>query len=125
MIEYFNPYNIDDRIVKKAVRILSEGGIIAYPTDTSWGIGCSVIRNPESKSSKAQGRILNIIFDYDLFYDISGERCGASQQFEFKFIKQYIPGPYVFVLPALIKIEKKIRDETKRSGYTKFRIRSS
>ena len=42
MIEYINIKNIDDRIINKATKSLEQGGLIAYPTDTSWGIGCSV-----------------------------------------------------------------------------------
>ena len=41
MIEYFTDSNIDDRIVRKAAKILADGGIVAYPTDSSWSIGCS------------------------------------------------------------------------------------
>ena len=41
MIEYFTDSNIDDRIVDKAAKILINGGLVAYPTDSSWSIGCS------------------------------------------------------------------------------------
>ena len=40
MIEYFTDSNIDDRIMTKAAKILTDGGIVAYPTDSSWSIGC-------------------------------------------------------------------------------------
>ena len=42
MIDYIIPNNIDDRVLLKAKRILEDGGLVAYPTDTNWGIGASV-----------------------------------------------------------------------------------
>ncbi len=46
VIEYIIPFNIDDRVVSRAVRLLNDGGLIALPTDTSWSIVCS-LKSPE------------------------------------------------------------------------------
>jgi tRNA threonylcarbamoyl adenosine modification protein (Sua5/YciO/YrdC/YwlC family) len=109
MIEYFSQYNIDDRISKRVVSILENGGIIAYPTDTSWGVGCSIrSEGGIEKLRKLKGGFKNhiptlICSDISQVSDVAVLSNG-----NFKFIKHYIPGPYVFVLPTQYKIEKKI-----------------
>jgi tRNA threonylcarbamoyl adenosine modification protein (Sua5/YciO/YrdC/YwlC family) len=117
MIEYFSQYNIDDRIKDRSVSILKNGGIIAYPTDTSWGIGCS-IRSEEGidKLRKLKGGFKNHIPTL-ICSDISQvSEVALLNNSNFKFIKHYIPGPYVFVLPTLYKIEKKIGMKRKEVG---------
>lgn len=109
MIEYINKYNIDDRILKKVSNLLYEGGIIAYPTDSSWAISCS------STSIEGINRLKKLKND---FYSSPFTLiCSKISQIEevaifnntgFKIIKKYTPGPYVFVLPAKKKIEKLI-----------------
>lgn len=108
MIEYVQPHDPDDRIIKKAVEILEEGGIIAYPTDSSWAIGCS------SESSKGFERLSRLREDKKTKFSLI---CSNISQMSsvakvenqsFRLIKQYTPGPYVFVLKAVKKVEKKI-----------------
>ncbi|MDR2053352.1 MAG: Sua5/YciO/YrdC/YwlC family protein, partial [Treponema sp.] len=42
MIEYVVPGNIDDRILMKSARCLAGGGLLAFPSDTSWSLACSL-----------------------------------------------------------------------------------
>jgi len=109
MIEYININNIDDRILKKASNILSTGGIVAYPTDTSWGIGCSVqsVTGIE-KLKKIKGEFRQ--YTLTMFCsDISQiEEVAEFNNTGFKIIKKYTPGPFVFIMPAKNKIEKKV-----------------
>ncbi len=109
MIEYFSQYNIDDRITNRAISILREGGLIAYPTDTSWGIGCSIKSEAGiEKLRKIKGGFKNHIPTL-ICADISQvSEVAVLNNSNFKFIKHYVPGPYVFVLPTIYKIEKKI-----------------
>ena len=107
MIEYIVPSNIDDRILKRAARMLEDGALIALPTDTSWSIVCSL----KSKAGIKKLRRL------------SGEReerhftllCSSISQFvevcsvdntRFRIINRLSPGPYVFILKALPGTEK-------------------
>lgn len=108
MIEYVQPHDPDDRIIKKAVEILEEGGIIAYPTDSSWAIGCS------SESSKGFERLSRLREDRKTKFSLI---CSSISQMSsvahvdnhsFRLIKQSAPGPYVFVLRSVTKVEKKI-----------------
>ena len=109
MIEYVIESNIDDRILLRAKDILDEGGLVAYPTDTSWGIGCS------SHSKKGVEKLRKLKGDFQN-YTLTLICSNISQISEvaelnnnnFKIIKKYTPGPYVFILPALYNIEKKV-----------------
>jgi tRNA threonylcarbamoyl adenosine modification protein (Sua5/YciO/YrdC/YwlC family) len=109
MIEYINKDNIDDRIVNNAIEILEEGGLVAYPTDTSWGIGCSVISSKGIlKLRKLKGDFYN--FTLTLICSNISQIADVAElnNSNFKIIKKYTPGPYVFILPAKNKIEKKV-----------------
>lgn len=106
MIEYVQPHDPDDRIINKAVEILEEGGIIAYPTDSSWAIGCS------SDSPKGFERLSRMREDKKMKFSLI---CSSISQMStvahvdnnsFKIIKQSTPGPYVFVLQSVRKVEK-------------------
>lgn len=108
MIEYVQPHDPDDRIIKKAAEILADGGIVAYPTDSSWGIGCS------SESKKGLERLSRMREDKKMKFSLI---CSTISQMSsvanvdnhsFRVIKQHTPGPYVFVLQSLRKVEKKI-----------------
>ena len=109
MIEYVIESNIDDRVLLRAKDALDGGGLIAYPTDTSWGIGCS------SHSKKGIEKLRKLKGDFQN-YTLTLICSNISQISEvaelnnnnFKIIKKYTPGPFVFILPALYNIEKKI-----------------
>lgn len=108
MIEYVQPHDPDDRIIAKAVAILEGGGLVAYPTDSSWGIGCS------SESDKGLERLSRFKEDKKTTFSLI---CSQIRQMStmarvdnqsFRLIKQYTPGPYVFVMRTVLKVEKKI-----------------
>jgi len=108
VIEYVQYHNPDDRIIKKAAQILSEGGLVAYPTDSSWAVGCS------SESSKGIERLSRMKESKKTPFSLI---CSSISQISqvahldnqnFRLIKHYTPGPYVFVLETVQKIEKKI-----------------
>ena len=117
MIEYIVPYNIDDRILNRAAKMLEGGAAIALPTDTSWSIVCSI------KSPEAIKKLRNL----------SGERderhftllCSNISQFvdvvsmdntRFRVINRLSPGPYVFILKTLSGTEKFLDIRRKELG---------
>jgi tRNA threonylcarbamoyl adenosine modification protein (Sua5/YciO/YrdC/YwlC family) len=109
MIEYVFPNNVDDRVIERAKNILLEGGLVAYPTDTNWSIGCY------SNSKEGIAKLTKLKGD-PKYYTLTLVCSNISQISEvadlsntnFRYIKKYVPGPYVFILPALDLIEKKI-----------------
>lgn len=98
------PDNPDTRVVDLAVRILSNNGIICYPTDTIYGLGIDL------KSKKAMQKVaqikkkpkLPLSFICSDFKMIS--RYAQVDNFSFRIMKRCLPGPFTFVLPATQKI---------------------
>lgn len=108
MIEYTYPNNPDDRIIQRAVQILEQGGVVAYPTDSSWALGCS------SESSKGLDRLSSLREDKRTKFSLICSSISEMSQYAimdtptFRFVKSLTPGPFVFILQTIHKIEKKI-----------------
>jgi tRNA threonylcarbamoyl adenosine modification protein (Sua5/YciO/YrdC/YwlC family) len=108
-LEYIIPENIDDRILARTADILRSGGLVAYPTDTTWSIGCS----SESKDGLERLSALHgkgEKFPFTLICSSIRQMSSVSRldDVRFRFIKRYVPGPYVFVLPPALRIERLI-----------------
>jgi tRNA threonylcarbamoyl adenosine modification protein (Sua5/YciO/YrdC/YwlC family) len=109
------PENPNPKDIRKVVNVLQDGGLAIYPTDTKYAIGCDAlnVRAVEQickmKGVNPQKSNLSIIC-YDLS-DISGHAKVSNAVF--KLIRDYLPGPYTFILPAgnnLPKIYKKRKE---------------
>ncbi len=108
MIEYVIEESIDKRSLKKAVDILNSGGLVAYPTDSSWSLGCSAFSSSGlDKLKKLKGKepfvptlLCSEISQISEFVQL--------QNGPFKIIKKLIPGPYVFILEPHHFLEKKM-----------------
>ncbi len=107
MIEYVVSGNTDDRILRRAADLLRKGGLAAFPTDTSWSVGCS-IASPEGITKLK--RLVGKGVDAPLTVI-----CSALQQVSelceldtvsFRTIKKLVPGPYVFILPSTNRAAK-------------------
>lgn len=101
MILEINPCNPQPRHIARVVEILRNGGVIAYPTDTTYGIGCSILNR------KALERIYQIKRrerDKPLSFicaDLSEISMYARvSNVAFKEMKRVLPGPYTFILEA-------------------------
>lgn len=109
MIEYINKTNIDDRVLIKAKNVLEQGGLVAYPTDTSWSIGCSSqSKQGIAKLSTLKGSFQNFTLTLICSNISQISNVTILNNSNFKLIKKYTPGPFVFILPAQSKIEKKV-----------------
>jgi tRNA threonylcarbamoyl adenosine modification protein (Sua5/YciO/YrdC/YwlC family) len=107
MIEYVVPENIDDRLLSRTKDLLDGGGLLAFPTDTSWSLACSMksregIKKLKSFSGERDERHFTLLCS-----DISqfGEFCSMDNT-RFRLIKRLSPGPYTFVLKTLLGTEK-------------------
>jgi tRNA threonylcarbamoyl adenosine modification protein (Sua5/YciO/YrdC/YwlC family) len=109
IVEDIVPENIDTRILERAADMLSDGKIIALPTDTSWVVVCS------QRSKEGIKRLRSISGERDerhftlLCMDISqfGEFCSLDNS-RFRLLKRLSPGPYVFILGTLSGTEKSL-----------------
>jgi len=101
MLLEINPDNPQPRLIQKAVETLKNGGVVAYPTDTTYGIGCSIF------SKKGIERIYAIKqrdrkkpFSF-ICADLSEiARYAQVSNYAFKLLKRLLPGPYTFVMEA-------------------------
>ncbi|MCD7933042.1 MAG: threonylcarbamoyl-AMP synthase [Tannerellaceae bacterium] len=109
------PQNPNQKEIDKVVRVLQEGGVVIYPTDTVYAVGCDAmnVRAVEKicqlKGINPQKNNLSIIC-----YDLSGiSEYAKVSNAAFKLMRRYLPGPYTFILPTsgeLPKIYKKKKE---------------
>lgn len=101
MIFPINPEHPQPRQVERVVKVLGGGGIIAYPTDTTYGIGCSIFNKKGiEKIYLLKQREKKKPFSF-ICSDISEvSRYARVSNYAFKILKRYLPGPYTFVLEA-------------------------
>lgn len=101
MLLAINPDNPQPRLVARVVETLRKGGIIAYPTDTTYGIGCSIFNKKGiERIYMLKQREKKKPFSF-ICSDLSEvARYAKVSNFAFKTMKRCLPGPYTFVLDA-------------------------
>jgi tRNA threonylcarbamoyl adenosine modification protein (Sua5/YciO/YrdC/YwlC family) len=119
MYLHIHPQTPQPRNVSTVAGILDKGGVIVYPTDTIYGLGCD-IRQP--KAIQRICRIKNIdpakaqlsFVCYDLS-DMSKYIKTISTS-TFRMLKHYLPGPYTFILPASKEVPKLLKSKKDTVG---------
>lgn len=97
------PENPNPKAIKKVVEVLKKGGIIIYPTDTIYGLGCDITNN---KALERLARIKNVKLEQANFSFICSDLSHLSDYVKqidnttFKILKRALPGPYTFILPG-------------------------
>ena len=118
-MEYYELHseNPQMRYINKAVDVLKEGGIIIYPTDTVYGIGCDIY------NKAALDKLFTIKNDTDekLFSFICSDFKQISKYAKisdsaYRSMKHLLPGPYTFVLPAVKLVPKQLWSKRKTVG---------
>ncbi|MCF1753332.1 L-threonylcarbamoyladenylate synthase [Mariniradius sediminis] len=113
------PENPDMRKVSRIVDILRDGGIIIYPTDTVYGMGCDI---HNQRAIERIARIKGIKPKHHNFsficYDLSNisEYTRALSTPVFKIMKKALPGPYTFILEANNNVPKILNSNKKTVG---------
>jgi tRNA threonylcarbamoyl adenosine modification protein (Sua5/YciO/YrdC/YwlC family) len=105
--------NPNTSVINKVVEVLKKGGIIIYPTDTVYGLGCDITN---AKAVEKIARIKGIKVDKSNFSFICNDLSHLSDYVKqidtptYKLLKRAFPGPYTFILPgskSLPKVFKK------------------
>jgi len=104
-------------LIRKVADVLSKGGVIGYPTDTIYGVGCDLF-NPEAirkihRLKKIEGKKPLSFICSDL-KDIS--RYAYVSNYAYKMMKRLLPGPYTFILKATKLVPKIAMTEQKTVG---------
>jgi tRNA threonylcarbamoyl adenosine modification protein (Sua5/YciO/YrdC/YwlC family) len=107
MIVTINPKNPQLRLIRRVVEVLEGGGVIGYPTDTIYGVGCDLF-NPEAIRKIHQLKKLEkkkpLSFICSDLKDIS--RYAYVSNSTYKMMKRLLPGAYTFVLKATKLVPK-------------------
>jgi tRNA threonylcarbamoyl adenosine modification protein (Sua5/YciO/YrdC/YwlC family) len=117
MIIKINPDNPQQRLIRKVADTLEEGGVIAYPTDTIYGLGCDLYHKDAIKrihrlKQHTKNKRLSIICA-DLT-DISN--YAFVPDYAYRTMKTLIPGPYTFILEATKLVPKIMLTNQKTVG---------
>jgi tRNA threonylcarbamoyl adenosine modification protein (Sua5/YciO/YrdC/YwlC family) len=107
MIIAINSKNPQSRLIRRVVEVLEGGGVIGYPTDTIYGVGCDLF-NPEAirkihRLKKLEGKKPLSFICSDL-KDIS--QYAYVSNYAYKMMKRLLPGAYTFVLKATKLVPK-------------------
>jgi tRNA threonylcarbamoyl adenosine modification protein (Sua5/YciO/YrdC/YwlC family) len=101
MILHTNPINPQKRHISRLVEILLQGGLISYPTDTTYGIGCDIfnkraIEKVYAIKRKEKHQPVSILCA-DL-KDLANYAVVSNSAY--RILRRHLPGPYTFILPA-------------------------
>ncbi|MFZ2324492.1 MAG: L-threonylcarbamoyladenylate synthase [Ignavibacteriaceae bacterium] len=112
-----HPENPQQRYINKAVDVLKAGGIIIFPTDTYYGLGCDIFnREGIEQIFRIKNEMDNKLFSFicsDL-KDIS--HYAKVSDYAYRTMKHLLPGPYTFILPAAKVVPKKLWTKRKTVG---------
>lgn len=119
MLIQIHPDNPQPRLIKQVAECLVDGGVIIYPTDTIYGLGCDINKHKAVEricklknvdSTKAQlsfiCRDLSHLSDYAKSIDTP----------LFRVLKRYLPGPYTFILPASKQVPRILQSKKSTVG---------
>ncbi len=117
MLLTVNPHTPQARIISMAVDILKKGGIIAYPTDTFYGIGCDIMNKKAIEKIyliKQRAKTKPFSFICPDLKNIS-EYAKVSNM-AYRHMKRLLPGPYTFILPGSKMVPKIMLTKRKTAG---------
>lgn len=98
--------------IKKVVDVLKDGGLIIYPTDTVYGLGCDITN---SRALEKIAKIKGIKLEKANFSFVCSDLSNLSDYVKqidtstFKILKRALPGPYTFILPGNNDLPKEFR----------------
>jgi tRNA threonylcarbamoyl adenosine modification protein (Sua5/YciO/YrdC/YwlC family) len=119
MLIEINPNNIDLRLIKQAVDLLKKGGVIIFPTDTVYSMGCDLYSKKGLNDLAAlKGVKLNKASFSIICHDLSNlsEYVRQIDRSIFKLLKQALPGPFTFILQASNEVPKLFDSNKKEIG---------
>lgn len=101
--------------IKKVVDILKNGGLVIYPTDTVYGLGCDITN---TKALERIAKIKGVKLEKANFSFICSDLSHISDYVKqidtatFKILKRALPGPYTFILPGNNNLPKEFKKKT-------------
>ena len=118
MAQYFSihPISPQKRLIHQAVEIISRGGVVAYPTDSSYALGCS-IGNKDAMNRIRRIRKVGDEHNFTLVCkDLSELSFYAKVDNDiYRLLKRFTPGPYTFILAATREVPRRLQNPKRRS----------
>lgn len=117
MLLPIHPEHPEPRKIQRAVDILNQGGVIAYPTDTVYGIGCDLMNKGAIEriyQMKGMQKDKSLAFICPDLSDIS--RYAIVENAQYRVMKRVLPGPYCFILQATREVPKIVHLKQKTVG---------
>lgn len=118
MAQYFqiHPDNPQPRLIHQAVSIVQQGGVIVYPTDSSYAIGCHI----GDKEAMERIRRLRRVDDSHNFTlvcrDLSEVALYARlSNTDYRILRANTPGPYTFILPATREVPRRLQNPRRKT----------
>jgi tRNA threonylcarbamoyl adenosine modification protein (Sua5/YciO/YrdC/YwlC family) len=103
MLLRIHPDNPPPRLIKQVVEALEKGGIIIYPTDTVYGLGCDILQQKAvericriKKVDPKKAQLSFVCSDLSHLSDFAKPLSNPT----YRLLKEHLPGPYTFILPA-------------------------
>ncbi len=111
-----HPRNPQARLVRAAVDIVAKGGVIVYPTDSCYALGCA-LENKEGRDRIQRLRELDPKHPFTLVCrDLSDIATYAQvENSAYRILRAHTPGPYTFVLPATREVPRRLLDPKRRT----------
>lgn len=113
------PENPNPKAIDQAVEILAKGGLVIYPTDTVYGLGCD-INNSKAVETICRIKGINLKKDHLSFicHDLShiSDYTKPLSNSTFKLMKRYLPGPFTFVVEANNNVPRLFKNNKKTVG---------
>jgi tRNA threonylcarbamoyl adenosine modification protein (Sua5/YciO/YrdC/YwlC family) len=119
MLIHIHPDNPQQRLIRQVVDCLKSGGIIIYPTDTIYGLGCDINQHKAVEKicqiKNVQPQKANLSF---ICYDLSDLSHYAKQlnTSVYRTLKQHLPGAYTFILEASRQVPKILKTKKDTVG---------
>ncbi len=111
-----HPQNPQGRLISQAVKIIQKGGIMAYPTDSSYALGCHI------GDAKALERIRTIRgagpdHNFTLVCEDLSElaKYARVENQDYRLLKSLTPGPYTFILPATREVPRRLQHPKRKT----------
>lgn len=118
MSQYFQIHPVDPqpRLIRQAVRILREGGVVVYPTDSIYALGCSLDAKPAVERIQRL-RQMDKNHNFTLVCrDLSDIGTYARvDNMSFRLLKAHTPGPYTFILKATGELPRRLQNPKRKT----------
>lgn len=119
MLLHIHPDNPNSRHIKTIVECLLSGGVIIYPTDTIYGLGCDIFQHKAieriARIKQVDPAKAQLSFVCNDLSNLS-KYCKTTDTPLYRILKSHLPGPYTFILPASKEVPRILQSKKSTIG---------